>query len=67
MDRLKVPTAQTLARYGLSADEWIGMADAQDHKCFVCQKYPKNGRICVDHYHVKRMEENAIGREKKIR
>ena len=45
------PTKQTLARYGLSMEEWEAMAAAQDHKCFICQKEPKKGKLCIDHYH----------------
>lgn len=66
-DKLKSPSQQTLDRYGLSLQEWLDMAQQQDQKCFVCQKYPRNGRICVDHLHVKRLEENATRREKEVR
>ncbi len=59
MERLKEPSKQTLERYGLSLQEWLAIADKQNHKCFVCEKYPRNGRICVDHYHIKRLEKDA--------
>ena len=24
----------------------------QDGKCFICEKEPKKGRLCIDHFHV---------------
>jgi Recombination endonuclease VII len=49
---LITPTPATLKKYGLSLEEWQAMADAQDHKCFVCQQEPKKGRLNCDHEHV---------------
>ena len=56
---LKLPSQQTLQRYGLSIEEWRQIANEQNNLCFVCQKYPKNGRLCIDHFHVKRLEEDV--------
>lgn len=47
------PSKQTLSRYGLSMEEWQVYADEQKHACFICEKEPKKGRLCIDHYHVK--------------
>lgn len=50
---LLVPTKSTLNRYGLSESEWQQMADNQNGRCFVCEKEPKKGRLCIDHDHAK--------------
>lgn len=47
------PSQSTLKKYGLSLDEWRAMADAQEHRCWVCRQEPTKGRLCVDHEHVK--------------
>lgn len=47
------PTKQTLAKYGLSLEEWLVMADAQGHVCYICQLEPVKGRLALDHEHVK--------------
>jgi hypothetical protein len=54
---LTQPSSQTLKRYGLSLTEWKALADKQKHACFVCEKEPTKGRLCIDHEHVKRLEE----------
>ena len=50
---LKVPSATTLKKYGLTADDWQALAEKQAGACFVCQKVPSSGRLCVDHEHVR--------------
>lgn len=50
---MKPPASATLAKYGLSADEWLGILESQGGACAVCRKIP-NGRLCVDHAHVPR-------------
>jgi hypothetical protein len=50
---VQVPSKPTLARYGLTEDAWRKMLDEQDGKCFICEKEPKKGRLCIDHFHVK--------------
>lgn len=52
-DLIKTPSKATLAKYGLSEDEWRQMAVAQSFSCFICQKTPTTGRLCIDHEHVK--------------
>lgn len=50
---LKIPSRATLSRYGLPLDEWKTIAICQQYVCFVCQNPPKNGRLCIDHFHVR--------------
>jgi hypothetical protein len=47
------PKPGTLRRYGLSLAEWREYLSDQGGVCYVCQKVPPNGRLCVDHHHVK--------------
>lgn len=50
---IKPPTEATLAKYGLTAEEWIAMAESRDFKCWICGQVPKTGRLVVDHEHCK--------------
>lgn len=45
------PSKTTLAKYGLSEAEWIEILNRQGGVCYVCEKEPTTGRLCVDHYH----------------
>lgn len=45
------PKPETLEKYGLTAEEWIALAEAQGNACAVCRKPPTTGRLCVDHEH----------------
>ncbi len=47
------PSAVTLKKYGLTADEWQLILDAQGGVCAICKKMPPSGRLNVDHEHVK--------------
>jgi len=49
---MKPPSAKTLAKYGLTANEWLAILAYQGGVCAVCKKAP-NGRLCVDHEHVR--------------
>lgn len=49
---IEPPTDRTLARYGLTADEWLGLLAAQDWRCPICLK--KNGKWNTDHEHAPR-------------
>jgi hypothetical protein len=51
--KLAVPSPETLLKYGLTLEEWIGLAKAQHGLCAVCGRPPKNGRLVTDHVHVK--------------
>lgn len=48
---MKLPSKQTLKRYGLSMEEWVAMYDKFGGTCHVCRKPSK--RLCVDHFHVR--------------
>jgi hypothetical protein len=50
---LQQPSLPTLKRYGLSLEDWTKIAEAQNKACFVCEKVPTKGRLCIDHEHVK--------------
>lgn len=50
-DGPKPPSAKTLAKYGLSADDWVHLLKLQGGFCAVCQEPRKS--LCVDHIHVK--------------
>lgn len=45
------PKKATFRRYGLSPKEWQAILDSQGGACFICQRVPKTGRLCVDHEH----------------
>lgn len=49
---IKIPTAITLKKYGLSAEEWKAILDRQGGVCAVCKKVPSSGRLNTDHHHV---------------
>jgi hypothetical protein len=51
---LKLPSEATLAKYGLTLDEWLGfIPEVEGVKiCRVCEKAPHTGRFVVDHKHV---------------
>lgn len=48
-----IPLPATLKKYGLSAQEWQAMHDAQQGLCAICGLAPGTGRLCVDHRHIK--------------
>ncbi len=52
-DEVKLPSKETLKKYGLTSTEWLEMLAAQGGACAVCGKIPPNGRLCTDHEHVK--------------
>lgn len=47
------PSNKTLAKYGLSREEWQERLTMQGGVCAVCHQEPSSGRLCVDHQHVK--------------
>ena len=47
-----VPTKGTLRRYGMTAEEWLGIVESQGGKCPICKRIPKSGRLVIDHQHV---------------
>jgi hypothetical protein len=50
---VQTPATATLKKYGLSEAEWRKYLDDQGGVCFVCEKEPTKGRLCIDHEHVK--------------
>lgn len=48
----KMPTKQTLNRYGLTEEEWYELYFKYGGACHICKKVP-NGRLCVDHEHIR--------------
>lgn len=47
------PKPATLAKYGLTEEEWREILKRQGGVCAVCKLAPKTGRYNVDHEHVK--------------
>jgi len=50
---IKLPTPQTLKRYGLSMEDWLTILEEQSWVCPIMQTIPTSGRFVVDHEHVK--------------
>lgn len=50
---MKPPSKATLAKYGLSEQEWLALLERQGGVCAVCGKVPSTGRLCTDHEHVR--------------
>jgi hypothetical protein len=50
---MKLPTAGTLNKYGLTADDFIRIIESQNGVCPICEKTPSTGRWNIDHQHVK--------------
>jgi hypothetical protein len=50
---LKVPTAGTLNKYGLTAEDFKRIVSEQGGVCPICEKTPSTGRWNIDHYHIK--------------
>jgi hypothetical protein len=48
------PSPATLKKYGLSEADWRSILDRQGGVCAVCHQEPKKGRLCIDHFHVKK-------------
>ncbi len=47
------PSPTTLKKYGLSAEQWLAVLNAQGNVCAICGKVPTTGRWVTDHAHVK--------------
>lgn len=50
---IETPSKATLAKYGLSEQEWRNILERQGGVCAICKKEPSKGRLCIDHEHVK--------------
>lgn len=49
---IQVPSKVTLRKYGLDAEGWLAILEAQSWVCAICKKVPKTGRFVTDHAHV---------------
>lgn len=49
---MTTPRLATLAKYGLTPDDFKRILDSQGGVCAICGKVP-NGRWNIDHHHVK--------------
>lgn len=49
---IKVPKPATLRKYGLDAQGWLAILEAQGWVCAICRKVPPSGRMVTDHHHV---------------
>lgn len=53
------PAPSTLAKYGLSFDEWASLLEVDGSRgnkigvCGACRRHPKSHRLNVDHEHVR--------------
>jgi hypothetical protein len=51
--QLTPPSAQTLKKYGITAEVWYTYLDLQDGKCPICEReFTSKMRPCIDHLHV---------------
>jgi len=64
---LKLPTPQTLKKYGLSEQEWIKLYNKFGGRCHVCLRKPINATraLHVDHEHVKGWKDMPPNERKK--
>lgn len=53
MTEARIPTRQTLRKYGLSVEEWRDILVTQDGGCGVCGKVPASGTLHIEHEHVR--------------
>lgn len=64
----RIPQRGTLRRYGMTALDWLLVLKRQGGVCAVCRKLPANGRLCVDHDHVKGWKKmSAADRKRHVR
>ena len=59
------PSAGTLARYGLTADEWLAICRRQRCVCPVCLKPFGDRKLVTDHEHVRGFKARKRRRPKK--
>ncbi len=50
---VKPPKPATPKKYGMTVESWLELLRAQGGTCYICQRVPKSGRLCVDHEHVR--------------
>lgn len=47
------PADSTLRRYGMTRGDWLRILYKQGHTCAICGRQPENGKLVIDHEHVK--------------
>lgn len=52
-ESLKLTSAKTCAKYGLTQDGFLFLAKRQGYVCAICKKLPSSGRLVIDHDHAK--------------
>jgi hypothetical protein len=50
------PAPATLARYGITAEEWLAQLESQDWCCPICDKTGADVKWNIDHEHVRGWE-----------
>ncbi len=48
---IHVPCVETLNKYGLDAQSWLAILEAQGWRCAICHRVPDSGRMMTDHWH----------------
>ena len=51
LHNLKLTSAKSCAKYGLTQDGFLFLAKRQGYVCAICKKLPKTGRLVIDHHH----------------
>lgn len=50
--QIKTPSDKTLAKYGMSAEDFAWLVETQGGFCYVCERAPSSGRLNIDHDHL---------------
>lgn len=53
MTEARVPTRQTLRKYGLTEDQWRAILVRQGNTCGACGTVPASGTLHIEHEHVR--------------
>lgn len=61
---MKLPTPATLAKYGLTLEEWVALSP--DGVCAICKAKPSTGRLVVDHQHIRGWKKKPPEERKKF-
>lgn len=59
------PAPQTLARYGLTSNEWLALLAAQGWRCPICLKDAADVKLNTDHEHAAGWERMAPDEKKR--
>jgi hypothetical protein len=47
------PSKATLAKYGLTAEQWMTLSEEGDYACPICLRAPPAVKLVTDHEHVR--------------